>query len=279
MRHRCLALVACVAAVGTIANASPHRHKKTKHRVKVALDDQSAEPVDAPEQLHLATTQPRDWSFALGPNVWASSVDAKVSLGSQNVSTGIDFFQMSQHARYGVPLLAEARYGRFSALVDFMYGVVDIDGSRDVGPLMVTAAGTASSLMVDGFAGFTLAGDHQSMFALEARGGIRYQRTAIDGELAVNGANVTSAVAVFAGTDALAGARAFVRPYHWLGFSGNFDFGMFGSSKNTWSAAVDANVRATSRLLVTVGWRTLEVDSSFVSLTMHGPRAALQLVF
>jgi hypothetical protein len=276
MPHRSLALAAILAVTGSAAEAGHKRHKKQHH--KVAVDEEAPELVDEPERAP-AKPRARDWHFAIGPNVWASSVDAKVSLGTKSVTTGIDFFQMEEHVRYGIPLLAEARYKRFSVVGDFMYGVVDVDGSRDVGPLMVSAKGTASSLQFDGIAGCLLAGDYESLLAFEARGGVRYSRTAIDGALAVNNADVTSAVSVMSDANAIAGARAFVRPYSWLSLAGNFDFGVFGSSKNTWSAAVDAVVRPTSRVLVTIGYRTLEMDSSLVSLTMHGPHAAVQLAF
>jgi len=75
------------------------------------------------------------------------------------------------------------------------------------------------------------------------------------------------------------GTRAVLRPTHWLFFSGVFDYGVVGASNRTWSASADASLRVYSHVLVTAGWRTLTMDRAQVSLSMQGPRAALQLVF
>lgn len=269
-----LALVACIAVSGSIADAKP-RHRHRRH-VAVVEDDTV---VDTPVRLHERAAAREDWHLAIGPDVWASSVDAKVSLGSQTVSTGIDFIQMEHHARYGVPLLGEMRFGRFSFVGDFMYGVVDINGSKDVGPVMVTLNGTASSLMFDGLAGYRLLGGEQSVLAVEARGGVRYQRTAIAGAVDVGGSPAISQEQIDDGADGLAGARVLVRPASWLSVAGAFDVGVVGSSTSTWSASADASVRIGSRVLLSLGYRTMTMDRGYMSMVMHGPRAALQLLF
>ncbi|MGE5186233.1 MAG: hypothetical protein ACM31C_29465 [Acidobacteriota bacterium] len=292
--------MACLAIAGSAADASAarrHHHRKL-HRYRkhdapvepparvahddvVVVTDDPAEPRDLPVAVHeqVAPRAASEWHLAIGPDAWASSVEAKVSLGSQTVTTGIDFMQVEQHVRYGVPLLAEARYGRLSLVTDFTYGVVDIAGARDVGPLMVSVNGTASSLQVDGLAGYRVTGDDHSLLALEARGGVRYQRTSITASLGVDGSPATSFASITGGADALAGARVLVRPLDWLSFSAAADAGVFGTSTTTWSASADTSVRFASRVLLSVGWRTLTTDSASVSVVMHGPRAALQLVF
>ena len=99
MRH--LAIVACLAVLGSSADAKPrHRHKHKHHKVADA-EPVDEEVVEAPAH---ELTPPQDWNFAIGPNVWASSVDAKVSLGGQMVATGVDFIQMEDHVRLAVPL-------------------------------------------------------------------------------------------------------------------------------------------------------------------------------
>lgn len=286
MRH--LAIVAVLAVTGSIAHASPvrHRHRHHKHYTPprdpdvVAITDDPDEPVDVPVTVHEhAPPRPHDWHVAIGPNVWASSVDANVSVGGKSVSTGIDFFQLEHHARYGVPLLAEVRYGRFSLVGDVTYGVIDVDGAHDVGPLMVTVAGSASSLMADGIAGVRVVGDEHSPFALEARGGLRYQRTAIAASLGVDGASATQIATVDTGADALAGTRVFVRPSPKLYFTGAADVGVFGTSSKTWSASADASVMIGARALISAGYRTLTTYHGLVDLVMHGPRVAVQVVF
>ena len=44
-------------------------------------------------------------------------------------------------------------------------------------------------------------------------------------------------------------------------------------------AAADASMRVTSRVQLSLGWRTLTTDRAQVSIVMHGPRAAIQFLF
>jgi hypothetical protein len=311
------ALVLGGSAAHAATGQSSSRHKKAKRAVETAPAprDDSAEPdagSDAPadaRQVALETPNlagdsedkdtgkdaghdagkiakaappPADpgWQVAIGPYLWASSVDANVSLGG-SVSTGVDigFIPLVQHARYGAEILGEVRHGRFALYGDLMYGAEAVNGSTTVASVMVTLAGNASSLLVDGAAGYQLIGDDDAVFSLEARAGIRYQRTEVSGQLAIAGFTLQSPDAVDDGSDAIAGTRAVLRPARWVSFSGVFDVGVFGSSQRTWSASADASLRVSSHVLVSAGWRTLTMDRAQVSLSMHGPRAALQLVF
>ena len=218
--------------------------------------------------------------MAIGPYLWASSVDANVSLGQAKVDAGGDFMDLQRNARWGASAAAEIRVGRFAVYGDMMYGVVGLDGSREVGPLMVTLAGTASSLMADGTLGVVVAGARPGdRLSLEARGGVRYQRTVIDGSVSVGGSDVTDPRYVDAAADAVVGAQAVARPLGWLALTGAFDLGVVGSSTRTWSAAADLRVRVTGRVRLSLGWRTLTSERPQVSLVMHGPRAAVQLTF
>lgn len=224
--------------------------------------------------------RPKPWHIAFGPYLWASSVDANVSLGSASVSTGVDFMEIKRHARYGFSALLEARYGRFSVYGDMTYGVVGLDGEREVGPFMVKLAGTASSLMIDSAAGYRVVGaDPQAWLSLEARVGLRYQRTAIDGAVNVAGADVSNPSYVDGAADGLAGGQVVLRPLRRLALSGTFDLGVVGASTKTWSAAADASWRISKRVLLSAGWRTMTTDRPNVSIVMHGPRGALQLMF
>jgi len=313
-----LVVAAGLVLAGSAAQAAPaattSRHKKAKRPVEPAPApaedapdaDRSAPAPAEPRQVALETglvagdgiddrdpakdspklvaPQParvdHGWEVAIGPYLWASAVDANVSLGGP-VAAGVDigFVPLVRHARYGAELLGEVRHGRFAVYGDLMYGAEAVNGSTSVASLMVTLSGSASSLLVDGAVGYEVLGDEDSVFSLEARAGIRYQRTEVDGEVDVAGITVQSPPAVDDGSDLVAGARAVLRPAHWLFFSGVFDYGVAGASDRTWSATADANLRVSSHFLVSAGWRTLTMDRSLVSLTMQGPRAAVQLVF
>lgn len=220
------------------------------------------------------------WHVAIGPYLWASSVSANVSVGGP-VSAGVDigFIPISRHARYGAELLGEVRHGRFALYSDLMYGVVDVNGSTSVASVMVTLDGSASSLMIDGAAGYQVLGDEDAVFSLEARGGLRYQRTAINGQVSGLGITVMSPDSVNEGTDVLVGTRAVIRPTRWLSFSGVFDYGVAGASDRTWSLSGDANLRVSRHVMISGGWRTLTMERALISLAMQGPRLAVQLVF
>ncbi len=310
-----LALVLCGSAAQAATGQSGSRHKKAKRPVEAApaapaddsaeADGGTAAPADA-KQVALETADPagdrsddsdatrdagklvrteprpadRGWQVSIGPYLWASSVEANVSLGG-SLSTGVDigFIPLVQHARYGAEILGEVRHGRFALYGDLMYGAEAVNGSTSVASVMVTLSGNASSLLVDGAAGYQLIGDEDAVFSLEARAGIRYQRTEVNGQLAIAGFTLQTPDAVDDGSDAIAGTRAVLRPARWVFFSGVFDVGVFGSSNRTWSASADANLRVSSHFLVSAGWRTLTMDRAQVSLAMQGPRAAVQLVF
>jgi hypothetical protein len=253
---------------------------KTGDAAGDGIDDKDA----SKDAAKLVKVEPRPadrgWQVEIGPYLWASSVDANVSLGGP-VSAGLDigFIPLERHARYGAEILAEVRHGRFAIYSDFMYGAAAVTGSTSLGPVMVTLTGNASSLLVDGVMGYEVIGDEDAVFSLEARAGIRYQRTVVNGEVDVAGLTLQSPDSVDDGSDAVIGTRAVLRPTHWLFFSGVFDYGVVGASDRTWSASADASLRVYSHVLVTAGWRTLTLDRSLVSLTMQGPRAAVQLVF
>jgi hypothetical protein len=343
MRHhaRTIAIAACVALTGSVAQAAPNRRdgsiskisKKAKHRAKVAPpveepieidedvddeapsrarprhaaierdsdtdrvafvddidtededdEDDSVEVLDVPVKVRKrhrrrSATTPSDWNVAIGPYLWMASVDANVSSGSSSVGAGVDFFAMKRHARYGAMVAAEARHGRFSMSADLLYGVVGLEGAKDVGPLMVTLDGTASSLLVDGGAGYRVTGGDHSVLSIEARGGVRYQRTSVTAAVSVGGGEVGGTTQVQAGADALAGARILFRPSPRFSVSGKADVGVVGSSNLTWSVESDASVRIGSRVLLSIGYRKLTIDRANIAITMHGPRATLQLLF
>jgi Ni/Co efflux regulator RcnB len=265
---------------------------------RVALTGQAAEPeetfdltgdltgeteeraAEAPMTLHAKPVQRDDgWRVSVGPYLWASSVDANVSVGSANIGAGIDFVKTVQHARYGAELLGEVGHGKFSLTGDFMYGVVGIDGGTAVGPVMLTVNGEVSSLQFDGAAGYRIYGDEHSTFAVEGRVGVRYQRTAIKASVGVLGVEAGPPEAIDTGRDILAGTRVFARPASWFFMTGVADLGLFGTSSSTWSVSADANFNVTSHVMLSLGYRTLTIDRTNFSIVMHGPRAAAELVF
>lgn len=277
------------AADGTEAKTDTKTDEKPDAKTvalesRAAVSDGSDEDDAGKDTARLAKVAPapanRGWQVAIGPYLWASSVDADVSLGGP-VSTGvdIDFITLERHARYGAEVLAEVRHGRFALSGDLMYGAATVTGSTSIASAMVTLNGNASSLLVDGAASYQVIGDQDALFSLEARAGVRYQRTVVGGGVSIAGAMLQIPDAVDSGSDVLVGTRAVLRPTHRFFLSGMFDVGVVGVSNNTWSATADAGLRVTSHVQVMAGWRTLTMERALVSLSLHGPRVAVQLVF
>ena len=276
------------AADATAAKTEAKTEAKTDTKVafesRAAVSDDSDEKDADKDTARLEKVAPapanHGWQLSIGPYLWASSVDANVSLGG-STSTGVDigFIPLERHARYGAEVLAEVRYGRFAISGDLMYGTAAVTGSTSIASAMVTLNGNASSLLVDGAANYQVIGDQDALFSLEARAGVRYQRTAVGGDVSLAGAMLKIPDAVDGGSDVLVGARAVVRPTHRFFLSGMFDVGVAGVSNNTWSVTADAGLRVSSHFLVMAGWRTLTMERSLVSLALHGPRVAVQLVF
>jgi hypothetical protein len=84
---------------------------------------------------------------------------------------------------------------------------------------------------------------------------------------------------VDSGADYLVGARAVLRPTHWIQLAGAFDIGVAGASDSTWSATIDAGLNVTRKVSLTAGWRQLTVQRARVNLELSGPRFAMQYLF
>lgn len=304
-------VIASVVLAGAVARAEPgsdasHHGKKKKAKHPAAArrghpgpraDDEPRVALETPEPVLDLGRPPRDpvatltvdrpahttgpgWQVAVGPYLWVSAVDANVALGgATHVGSGGGFGGIARHARYGAEILAEVRHGKLVMSGDLMYGAIALTGGADLGPVMATVTGNASSLLVDGALGYAVVGDEHALFSLEARGGVRYQRTALSGGVGIDSVSAQLVDTVVDGSDAIVGARGFVRPADWFFLSSAFDVGLFGASSSTWSASADASLRVTSYLLISLGYRTLTMNRAPVDLTLHGPRAAVQLVF
>ena len=275
-----------------VAPAPVAAHRKSAGRVEAEADDDAADAdanadadADADAEVVAVATRheeaaAHDWTVAIGPYAWASAVDASVSVGGKTVDpSGIHFAKLDHTIKYGGELVGEARYGRFSLAGDVIFGAIGIDAGTVAGPLMVNIHGDVSAVFVDGAAGVRLLGDDHSRLAVEARGGIRYQRTAIRASVGIDGAAVAPPLMVYAGADLLAGGRIFLRPSHRFFFTGAADVGVVGASSSTWSVSADASLRLGSHVQLSLGWRTMAMDRSSVNLVLTGPRFVMQLLF
>jgi len=240
-------------------------------------DEDEAAPLSA--RKHTLGKE-RDWHVAIGPYLWASAVDADVNIGSAKLGATIDFGDMTKHARYGIPIMFEAGYKRVTLYTDFMYGVVDVAGKTEAGPLMIDIKGTAKNLMMDNFLGVTVLGASETaMLSVEPRVGLRYQRTVISGAVDLSGSQFAPPSQVSGESDALVGGRVIVRPFRKLSLIGLADGRIFGSSVSTWSATIEAKYKFTSFVQAALAYRTLTTDSAQVGLEMYGPRLTIQATF
>jgi hypothetical protein len=160
-----------------------------------------------------------------------------------------------------------------------MYGAAAFDGSKEMLTRMTSVNANVGTLLLDYASSYQLLGDDSTMIALEARSGIRYQRTTIQGEVGGLGMMRKTPDIVDAGADVVVGARAVVRPMPSVELVGTFDVGIGGVSDSTSSKSLDATVRVSKSLSLTGGWRSLTMQRSLVNISLSGPRAALQYLF
>jgi hypothetical protein len=144
---------------------------------------------------------------------------------------------------------------------------------------MTSVTGNAGSLMLDSALSYEIIGADTALFSLEARSGVRYQRTSVQGEVGAGGFMLQTPEIVDDGADVLVGARAVLRPTHWLQLAGMFDVGVVGASDSTWSTTLDASLRVSSWISLTAGWRSLTMHRSSVNIELSGPRFAAQFLF
>jgi hypothetical protein len=264
--------------------------KKRKHDKKKQVrqaaetdeaDDDDSPLVDAPLRVENKRSKKalRDWRIAVGPNVWLSSVQADVAVGNKTITAAIDFMAISHYTKFAAPLLAEARYKRFSFVGDMTYAVVGIQGGNEIGPLDVALTGNVSSLQFDGLAGYRVYGKEDSKFSAEARAGVRYSRMAISGNLMVSGTEIEPKQIVSSSSDLLLGARIFAKPWKRIFASAAFDQSVAGSSDSTWSLGGEANFRVGGYVLLTAGYKTMVQRSGAVTQTMFGPKFSVQVLF
>jgi hypothetical protein len=243
-----------------------------------------AAPVDRPAADEVVTAKvdgapERGWQLAIGPYVWASSVQATVALGPLSTGVNIGFVSLARHAQYGAEAVAQARHGRFAITGDIMYGAASVTSTANLGPVMAGLTGNASGLILDSQAGYQIVGNEDALFSLEARSGLRYERTTVSAGASLAGVMVTTPDFVESGMDLVTGLRGVLRPGRRFLFSAMFDVGVAGASASTWSATVDASLHLSSSMLLTAGWRTLTVERSNVTLQLSGPRVAVQWLF
>jgi hypothetical protein len=284
--------VIAMVLASTAADAAP-KHRKPEVVVEEDDDDDDVAPPAKPkvaslhqvvEELGADDVAPKPpaapgWKVAIGPYVWAASVDANVSFGPLSSGVDLGFVTLARHTRYGFDAVVEARRGHLAIYGDVMYGAASVESSQDIVSVMTTLTGNAASLLIDSAVGYELLGSADKPFSIEARSGVRYQRTTVQGEIGAAGFTLATPEFVDAGADFVVGGRAAVRPAGWLQLAGAFDVGVAGKSDSTWSATVDATLHVSNSIMVSGGWRSLSMHRTNVSLDMQGPRVALQYQF
>jgi len=279
-------LVAGLVAAGRAAHAEPdHRASAAHSRVAVRDADTDASADAAPRVTRRADgVAPAhrggsDWSFAVSPYVWAADVDLGVSFGPLTTGASLGHVALARHTRFGAEGAAEAHLGRLGLYGDLMYGESAFGVATERAPAMTTITGAAGALLVDAGLGYEVLGGEATAFSLEARYGVRYQRTTVRGELGAAKMTLKSPELVDDGADALVGLGAKLRLLPALQLAGTIDVGAVGASDRTWSVTVDGSLRLSNRFSLTAGWRTLTIQRSSVSQQLHGPRVALKYLF
>ena len=277
---RAIITFAIVLALASTARADEH----------IECDDPCDEPdVPADEPANDSTDNPkpvkhtpRRWSFAVGPSLWAASVETTIMLGPVKVHREMPFAQIMQYMDGGMSGAFEARFDRFTATSSFQYGRLAASTTKEVGSGMADLSGSITSVLVEGALGYEVVGRRESRFALELRSGFRYSQLEIGGmgTLGIAGTSVSARGGIHReGTDYLIGTRARVRLHRRVALAATGDTRIAGDSYSTWSISGDVNVRAARWLTLIAGWRVLETRSDPTIIRRSGPQLVVLFGF
>ena len=269
---------ALVLALAATARADEHIEcddpcdEPTADAADVSTGDPEDEPADEPKPARKSS---RRWSIAVGPSVWAASVETTIMLGPVKVHREMPFAQIMQYMDGGMSGALDARFDRFTATGSFQYGRLAASTTKEVGSGMADLSGSITSVLVEGALGYEVVGGRESRFALELRSGFRYSQLEIGGmgTLGIAGTTVSARGGIHReGTDYLLGARGRVRLHRRIALTATGDTRVAGDSYSTWSIAGDVNVRAARWLTVIAGWRVLETRSDPTIIRRSGPQ-------
>jgi hypothetical protein len=280
--------------------------------VLLAAEGTTGARAQQPISFGQQATGPPGWTFDVAPYLWMPSVHANLNFnlppalgGTVSANTSIGFGDLVSHLNFGAMVAADAQYGRFSFLSDFMY--MNLGGTaaqfRSVNfpnhPAIPIsgAVQTSESLNLNATV-WTLAGGYTLVQGgwgnLDAIAGFRYLRMPIriDYSLGLTVTGPRGNGATFGGIgsvsgsadiwDGIGGFRGRLRvgntglfiPYY-------FDIGA-GGSNLTWQISSGLGYHA-GRADVSLTYRYLSFEQSSSSVVQHlwiqGPMLMVNLTF
>ena len=250
--------------------------------VKVSAEDSAS-------HLGTSSTQTNDdqWSFRVAPYVWATALNGDTGVDGHTAHVNATIGEVLDHVDGGLMLTAEARYGRWGLITDFIYADLADRKFFDAGLIesvklhvnqyiwTQAAAYRAyedNATWIDFLAGFRMVSMDQTLSV-----------TARD-PFAPSGDISDSVSLDRTWVDPIVGIRSAVAIADGWAIRTEGDIGGFdANSKLTWQAMAALGYDATESTRVLVGYRGLGYDHNREGFTydtvMHGPIVGLGMGF
>ena len=222
---------------------------------------QSAAPAAAPS---LAAAPTSEWQFAISPYIWIAGLSGELrtpraDIGGGTVTSRFSSDLASNLSGFAFMGAAEARYGRFSAVVDLVTLTVSDDFNTPRNVLVNGGNARVTSTFTSLYGYYRVA--EEANFGVDLGIGMRAYwvdtRTRFNPGLAAGGTISTSNSWV----DPLITARANYRFSPDWGISVAADIGGFGAGSNfTWQALATIDWRPASWVDLRAGWRYMAID-------------------
>ena len=226
--------------------------------------------------------QDTGWEFTITPYAWlpglSTSVDTRFGTVDSDTS-GSDALSDLDFAFMGS---AEARKGRWGAIVDVIYSDLSQTEDTPFGRLFSSAKVDTKVMALSGYAAFRAY--ETDRFKLDLLGGFRYYDAKVDVSFAPGRLPGESRELSESWTDPVFGARgSFAFTDKWVGTAA-FDFGGFdGSNDSTWQALATVAYRFNDNWSVLGGWRYLdiqkEIDGRDLQVQLNGPAIGVSYRF
>ncbi len=221
--------------------------------------------------------QKDEWEFRVSPYVWAAHV--KGDVGHSYIGTHFINSKYSDKSKdldiIALMLMGEARKGKFSLLLDFMY--IDTSLTKSL-PSRFTIKNVKATVAT-GFlgAGYTVFAN--DAFRLDLMGGVRGWHTDLNIKLKNGRVSLGTKERWVDVIGGLRGQYAFNEDFSITGWG----LGGAGQAKSDWDAGLMLNWNATKNLTLSAGYRGLGVDyrrDGFVyNITQKGPILGLTYRF
>lgn len=238
--------------------------------VALVLQPVAAHAQSSQEESGIAVGE--GWEFEAGLYLFASAIDGEIGVRSFTSDVDVPFDKVLENLQMGAMGNVEARHGRWSLIGDGIYMRLEDDASRASrgGRLLATLEVEIEQTMLAGYGAYTLfeqtrnANTSEREFWIDAVAGMRYNRIAVDYDIAAAAFGLTTAAdrsSITDWVDPVVGARiGYVPLRNWLVMAWG-DIGGFGvGAEHTWQVMGTLGYRFENGVGLFGGYRAFAID-------------------